>query len=373
MRIGILTQPLGWNYGGVLQNFALQRTLVSLGHDPITFDIPMPAEPLWRRFGVIFPRRCAAKFLLRKDRPLFPLLPGREKTKLVQEFMKRYINIRYLSRPLTESDGFWRDREAFVVGSDQCWRPRYSPRIENYYLDFIPPGDDVLRIAYAASFGSDNWEYTNRQSRKCVELVSRFSAISVREESAVRLCREHLKRDADVVLDPTLLLGREAYERIIDASPVQSDVAKTFACFLDVEEVHQHLLRECEMATGEACVNFLPERWKLLKPDVALPAVERWLQGIRNADFVLTDSFHVSVFAILFNRPLCVFANSERGVARLRTLLSLVGEEDRLILPEQVKTVDLRVFMRRPHYDLEKVRTVRQKSIMWLERALSGK
>ena len=77
-----------------------------------------------------------------------------------------------------------------MVGSDQVWRPMYYPtKIENAYLDFARDWN-VKRMAYAASFGTSDWEYTAGQTRRCRELLRKFDVVSVREESAVGLCRK---------------------------------------------------------------------------------------------------------------------------------------------------------------------------------------
>src|SRR5690606_19965537 len=95
--------------------------------------------------------------------------------------------------------------DAVIVGSDQTWRPRYSPNIYNYFLDFLRD-ENVRRIAYASSFGTDKWEYNDKQTDRCSKLAKEFDMISVREKSGVDLCIRHLGVEALAVLDPTLLL-----------------------------------------------------------------------------------------------------------------------------------------------------------------------
>lgn len=103
--------------------------------------------------------------------------------------------------------------DAYVVGSDQVWRPVFSPCITNYYIDF-DQRDHIIRIAYAASFGVDTWEYDRQAQQVCAGYAKKFDAISVREDSGVTLCRNYLGVAAEHVLDPTMLLRREQYEKL---------------------------------------------------------------------------------------------------------------------------------------------------------------
>lgn len=95
------------------------------------------------------------------------------------------------------------------------WRPAFNlgPRLGNMFLDFAD--DKVKKFSYAASFGCKEWEYTKEQEKTCSKLARRFDAISVREASAVDLCKNHFGVDASLVLDPTLLLNKEDYEKYV--------------------------------------------------------------------------------------------------------------------------------------------------------------
>ena len=106
--------------------------------------------------------------------------------------------------------------DAYVVGSDQVWRPTYNlgDKLFDMYLAFAD-GQQVKRLSYAASFGVDKWEYSDDQTRICSELAKQFDAISVREKSGVKLCADNLGVDAIHVLDPTMLLDPSDYNKLI--------------------------------------------------------------------------------------------------------------------------------------------------------------
>src|SRR5690606_24691445 len=103
---------------------------------------------------------------------------------------------------------------AYVVGSDQCWRPLYSPKISNYFLDFAENEKDIKRIGYAVSFGVSEWEFDKKNTERCALLAKKFDAISVREDSGIKLVKDYFDKDAVHVLDPTMLLQKEQYVKI---------------------------------------------------------------------------------------------------------------------------------------------------------------
>lgn len=105
--------------------------------------------------------------------------------------------------------------DAVIVGSDQTWRPKYSPNIYDFYLDFISKDKRIKRIAYASSFGVDDWEYSAEETKKCAKLSKLFDGISVREQSGIDLCKDHLGVDSELALDPTLLLNKDDYVTLI--------------------------------------------------------------------------------------------------------------------------------------------------------------
>src|SRR5690606_26995758 len=123
------------------------------------------------------------------------------------KFLNKYINHSLLINAYKDLAEYFKNRKfnAVIVGSDQTWRPKYSPNIYNYYLDFLKDNNQIKKLAYASSFGTAEWEYTTEQTEKCKTLAKQFHAISVREHTGVDLCREKLGVEAIQLLDPTLL------------------------------------------------------------------------------------------------------------------------------------------------------------------------
>lgn len=334
MRIAILTLPLHTNYGGILQAYALQTVLERMGHEVVVIDKPYGwILPLWKR-PLIYTKRIIQKFLLGKkditilaeriQKQNYPVI-----SQYTQPFIDKYIHRKVVNSPeeIQESDF-----DAIVVGSDQIWRPRYYSHIENAYLAFAKHWN-IKRIAYAASFGTDDWEYTPEQTKICGDLLKLFDTVSVRESSAVGLCKEHFGVEAQHVLDPTMLLDKEDYICLIEAAGTPKSKGTLLNYILD-ETPEKHELIEWiakEKGLAPFRVNSKVEDPTAPLEERIQPPVEQWLRGFYDADFVITDSFHACAFSILFNKPFVVIGNKERGMARFESLLSMFGLEDRLI------------------------------------------
>ena len=229
MRIAILTLPLHVNFGGILQCYALQTVLERMGHEVSVLNTDFVNVDYKTRIGLFIKR--LVKTCIGKESKFYGWKTEREITqKYTQVFIRKHIhllNVQDLS--LLKEDDF----DAIVVGSDQIWRPMYYQPIANAYLKFAKDWTSIKRIAYATSFGTDKWEYTHEETQECASLVKLFDAVSVRENTAVDLCRKYLEVEAVQVLDPTLLLSKEDYLKLIDQSKLKKNEG-VFAYFLDV-------------------------------------------------------------------------------------------------------------------------------------------
>lgn len=313
MKIRMLTQPIGRNIGGILQNFALMTVCKRFSDDVKTFNIPMP-KPIYfpiLKYGacvkriflkIFFDRRTVVRWWL-EERPF----------RIPQEKdVVRLGNCKKLKRLDMEDS-------CFIFGSDQIWRKVMSPRLMTYFGDFLK--NDVPRIAYAASFGVDYWQFDENESKKIIHLLKKFKAISVREESAVRLLKER-GIEAQLVLDPTLLLQSNDY------ACLETEVSRQFAN-------HRHVFLYCldKHPLQDEMILRINEKTKMLVMNIMENLqIDNWISGLRTANYVVTDSFHGTVFSILFHKKFIVVANEQRGLTRLQSLLKMFGLENRLIM-----------------------------------------
>lgn len=338
-KIAILTQPLHNNYGGLLQAYALKEVLQGMGHEVVIINrqnkIPFP----WRKYASYVKRR-----LLGQPIPPNYFISYKHKETISENnrlFKEKYIP--NLSELITTSNGMSKINDMgfdiLLAGSDQCWRPRYSPAITNYFFDFAKDNKNIKRISYAASFGVSHWEFTEEDATTAKELIQLFDAISVREDSAVDLVKEHLGRDdAMHVLDPTMLLNAEHYKRISEKEHMPQSPGNLKMYILDRTEEKDQIVSTIAQQLGLKSFEVYPNKRigidELTKHninDFVFPSPAAWLRGFQDAKFVVADSFHGIVFSILFNVPFLAIGNKERGLTRFTSLLRMFKLEDRLI------------------------------------------
>lgn len=348
MKIGILTQRLYVNYGGLLQCFALQTTLRSLGHEAEVLQRWFPQNKNTFRNRLV--NHCKQLFFFMLYRKWYHYITESERRKISQHtsyFIEKYIcprSPRFFHtasmKQYVEKNGF----EGYVVGSDQVWRPCYSPCIGNYFLDFTI-GKNVRRVSYAASFGVDSNEYTDAQLKKFAPMLHLFNSVSVREKSGINLCNDYFHSKAQLVLDPTMLLEKEDYERLIVEENEPKSSGNLFCYFLDKTPEKLEVVRELETKQFLKSFRVMPKRTDTENlcnntEDYIYPSVTKWLRGFKDSEMVLTDSFHGCVFSIIFNKPFWVIGNEGRGNARFHSLLSLFGLENRLLTPSRLAEID---------------------------------
>ena len=367
MRIGVITQPLRLNYGGILQAYALQCILRDMGCDVFYID--------WNQYK--FQRNSIKTYFMRF---LWKLkLLGRQRVIVFSDFAYKrlYKKINKFSKfniSIFSVDSFEQlcedDFDVIIVGSDQVWRPFDGYNIEDFYFRFAKDWD-IKRIAYAASFGiGDLSEYTSDEIVSCSNLAKRFDAISVREDSGVALCRNYLGVEAQHVLDPTMLVDIKHYIRHINSCKKQYPNRMCLAYILDESDDKSQLLH----TIAKQC-NYNIQQWENIDtPSMKKPTVEEWLKGFHDAEFVFTDSFHGCVFSIIFNKPFIAFGNVNRGMTRFNSLLKMFGLEELLITSIDQFTPELvdRAISRFSDNSIQqRLNELRKESKDFLERALS--
>lgn len=346
MKIGILTLPLHTNYGGILQAYAMQVIIKRMGHDVKVIN--KNRKPYRKSFYIVIKffiiriLSTVKHLKLCKFYNINKELESRYEdflfmTQHTRKFVAKYIDCCYVRnykrdiKPTTF--------EAIVVGSDQIWSRKHGAVIDgnvaNAYLPFFPKEHPLL-ISYAASFGKDNWEYTKRQEKVARNAIRRFSAVSIREQSGITLCKEYLGVDAIQLLDPTLLLQAKDYITDIDLEKVAESPGNMLVYIIDGNKEKDAIVSHCEnrLNLKHFIVNSRAEDDNIQNKsieDCVQPPVEQWLRGFYDAKFVVTDSFHACVFSILFHKPFIIIGNESRGNARFVSLLSLLHLSEHLV------------------------------------------
>lgn len=352
MKIGILTQPLSHNYGGIIQNYALQYVLKEAGMQVETINHHIKPNPSLKNrvLGIVE----LLKGFLNNYTDTNYILTKEEKDiieKNLSYFINKYILLSSQINTIKEfsvNDSI-QQYDAYIVGSDQCWRPRYNKGyLNSMYLDFLKR--DVKRIAYAVSFGADVWEYSTDQTKVCSGLAKKFNLITVREDSGISLCGQFLGVPSKQVLDPTLLLTKDHYISLIEKEGESPSKGTLFNYILDPTSEKTLFIKKIENEAQLLSFQVLPkyhsskrtkEIVKKKIEDCIYPSVTSWLRAFMDAEMVVVDSFHGMVFSIVFNKPFWVIGNKSRGLSRFMSLLRMLKLEDRLIEETMLSTTNI--------------------------------
>lgn len=340
MKIGILTHPLKCNYGGLLQAFALQAFLQEDGHSVIFFNRDTPSSTTKSK------RKRELQRIKVLSKALLSLFVHRYRfeyhlIKSTRKFVKQYYSSTetlYSTEDLRKV--FEREKcDAVVVGSDQVWRPDYVHNIEDYFLGFTDRSE-IKRISYAASFGVDSWIFTEEQTETCNKLAQNFNAISVREDTGIDLCKQYLGVNATLVLDPTLLLDASKYNELIKEFPCLKGNTIINTYILDSDPNKGRVISSVAKSVGGKVYSTMPS--DDYKFEQLYPSVENWIRGFRDGDIIITDSFHGTVFSIIYNKPFWVLGNQARGMTRLTSILRMFGLEERMITINDYEKIDFK-------------------------------
>lgn len=313
-KIGILTFsfPENRNYGAILQTYALYTFLKKEGYDPYIIDY----------------HQGGSSWISRRWRKV------KDSTRSIGDFKifhnKHFENKTKRIRFGRELEKLNKTTDCFIVGSDQVWRYRYTKnRILQYFFKFVE--DNKTKIAYAASFGIDKWNEAPEEVTSEVQtLIKRFDVISVRENSGLSICKETFGVDATHVLDPTLLLDDSDYSNLLESNNVEGRYISVM--LLDRTPDALNITKAIEEKLGVPGINTNGYFKKILGKKVRrYNKVGQWLSYLKNADFVVTDSFHCVVFSIIFRKQFICIVNKNRGLTRITSLLNMFDIKNRIV------------------------------------------
>lgn len=371
-----LIAPTG-NYGNILQHYALQETVKSLGFSVDSMDCPIEELGLLRKAG-----RFAIKNIKRAVKLMLALIGVKkyrekfiaklndkgktkasiyERKKLFQEFYAEYfgkiIHSTY-RKALTHQISGMNEYNYVITGSDQVWNIEITKTLESlryYYLQFV---EREKRVNYAPSFGVSRLKFFERNIHK--KLLQGFDRLSCREEEGCNIIKELTGREAQLVLDPTLLLTAEEWRRI--ARKPEYDLPENYVLVYVFSDIHKFMPYISELAEGLPVINIYDRSSRYFSRTGPREFV--WL--IDHADRVLTSSFHGTAFSVNFRKNFVSFNSGSGRFSRIRTLLSNLGLTERIFTPG-------RNIIRVPvNYDAvnEKLNALRENSMNFLRECL---
>ena len=349
MRVGKLTMDGYFNYGNVLQNYVLQQVLLNYA-DNVTTIWNMPDNFLPRSYWH-WSWKEPIKWLINWKGFRDNFKTGRFGIEMarqarMRDFADRYINYRY-NVDLASLDA---EYDYFVVGSDQVWNPNWD--FKNYFLPFASP---EKRISYAASISSPDVPAAVKADY--IKGLNEMKTLSLREQAGADLVEKLTGRKAMVHVDPTLLLTADEWRKVSRQPTWYHGEDYILTYFLGKrQEAVDTVLKE----TGLKVVNLLDENVY----EHYVTGVDEFIWAIEHAKLIYTDSFHGTVFSIIFRRPFVVcdrVGNSieTKMTSRIDSLLQLFSLEARRGTIENNYSIEEPLTMNYP--DLEPVFTRERK------------
>lgn len=327
-RIGIITYHKAYNFGSVLQAYALNRYLRDLGHDVETIDFQTEKqanlytlfEPVNSMFSIA--RNLQSVRFLRSLR-----LRRKRFDDFLREFIPTSETVYFSLSDLNNAD---LDYDLFICGSDQIWNPNCQDFDEAYLLAFVK--DKTKCIAYAPSIASHD---INPQYHSLFRSqLKDFESLSVREISGAAVISKIIGREPTVVLDPVFLLDADKWRKLITAPPVKQKYI--FCYFIGDVAGMRHFARKMRKATGLPLVvvykNIRDELYRNIKIYSAGPV--EFLSLIAHAEYICTNSFHAVAFSIIFKKKFWVFiddANVQSSMSRIVDFTRMTGLENRVL------------------------------------------
>ncbi len=345
-KIGILTfhYPENMNYGAILQAYALMKILLNMKQDVKIINYKPDVSKKLEKFNI----------------------EGRA----FQHFSDRFLKLTKLYKK-SDLKNLNKEFDTFIVGSDQVWRAGRLRFYPEYFLNFVEK--DKKKISYAASFGLDHWKGHFFATYIIKRLIKRFNYISVREKSGIDICKNIFNVKAEWVLDPTLMLEKEEYQLILNEYQEKKHLEKNYIAYVILDDdketqkygknIANELTLDLKFIDGEKI-------FKDNKQWIVHNEISQWLTYLKDAKLVITDSFHCTVFSLIFHKNFIVIANKRRGMARLESLLSMVGLEERLI-KDRSNDIEKIINKKINYKEVDKkIKEERARSFFFLKKAL---
>lgn len=348
-KAGIVSLYIGQNFGNKLQNYAVEKILETYGFLPETFRYEVDQTnqvvtvPLQNKLSFPYMRSYMrvrlSRFLPMKNSDssfLEKLIwltkqdilrdAKKRQAEAYKQFDERYLHFSNRTIGLNETNEPWTEDYAFFFcGSDQVWNPYYQTTGANCFLQFAPK---EKRVTLAPSFGVS--AIPEERKADFAKWISEIPYLSVREEAGMQIIRNLTGRDAAVLVDPTMVLSVEEWEKFAKKPLFELPGRYILTYFLGDrtkkygKEIRRHA-KECDCQV----INLLD----LMEPQYYGCSPNEFVYCIKNAEMVCTDSFHAAVFSILFHKEFQVFERVEgdrRMSSRLQTLLGKFGMQEKM-------------------------------------------
>ena len=321
MKVGIITFHRAWNYGAVLQCYALQQAIKNLGHDVKVIDYRQSAiEKCYQTFSfkgsikaLLKPEKCYEQGFLYRNRI------NKDFKAFRRDFLQLTSPCKKSSIPL--------DFNAYVIGSDQLWVPNWTGNeFDDVYLGKFKRDAHAKVVGYAISTNANS---ISKMSNKQLSLIKdNFDSLSLREKDAATIIENKLGSKVHIDLDPTLLLAKDSWTPILSKSKKND---RPYMVTYHLPGRYKALGRSDFVKSAE----IIAEKHHLELVDLSSfkYSVSDFVSLISNASLVLTSSFHATVFSLIFNRPLIALQLNDGFDNRYVELLHAVGADNAIYGP----------------------------------------
>lgn len=380
-KVGILNVQWTDNYGAVLLAYALQSVIESMGYCAEIIDYRPSAaneqSSLIKRIkkkivqdginGVV--NRLFRKIFRKQDNNVN--FSSVEKHKKFELFRNNYLNRSIVYQAIHDGDNL--DYDLYVVGSDVIWKPDrvLSFESEVYFLNFTV-NYNCRRIAYAASIGTDDCERLSLIEEKMGGMLQKFDCVSVREKASLSFVQKLYGRPVQWCIDPTLLIGKDKYDVMLEKNGLNGAIQEHYI-YLYLFENNQEAIKLANKYSKELnlpiiCQCGMPDKINRLlefsKDDGPIEFIGR----IKNADFIITDSFHGTVFSVIYRKQFVTLSRGKISI-RMQDLLERLKLQERYVNNPANAEVDcLSVDYATTE---EIIKEWRNESVVWLKSALT--
>ncbi len=329
MKIGFITLHKVRNYGSVLQTYATYKFFQNMGHECTCIDYCSPRFVENNRLKDEYRRFKGKKNLLIKLLFSLVMIPSIKKQEYIfEDFISKKVKFsdqKYFSNE--ELRQSMPPYDILCTGSDQVWNSNTNGFIERpFYLDFCE--DNVKRIAFSASFGRSS--IPDAEAEELKPMLKRYAGIGVREKSGVRLLNS-LGIQAENTLDPTLACPPELWHALADESSVKIKehylLIYEFNGNGEIDKIAEKIAKEKRLRIVR--ISYWYHKQVKGETNIVLPDVATFLALIRNASYVVTNSFHAVVFSTIFHREFVAVVPLAFSV-RIEDYLSLLKINNRL-------------------------------------------
>lgn len=371
MKVDIITRHSVPNYGSLLQTYATQKAIEKIGHKSEIINYTRYDERYNQLAGTLLKWKKGKKwdknFILRT---IYKLIQTPNYSKMYKHFKK------YRKNFLVETENEYGNIEelkenppiadVYCSGSDQIWSQIGTVEFdESYFLEFVK---DKKCISYAASFGKT--ELDKELDKNINKLLKKYKYIYVRENSAKKILEKKGFTNVEQVLDPTLLLEKNEWKKLSEKSNIVPKYKYALVYQIHDNKEFNEFAKKFAKMKKIKLLRISPSFYHIVRSGklIYLPNQYDFLRYFENAEYVLTDSFHATVFSVIFNKKFINILPNNKTGTRIESLLELLDIKDRILNNyNDLELIDKEINYSKVNKTLEKER---KKSLELLKKAI---